>query len=400
MAVRSDVRREPPLLPGRLAVAAVRKLLPFLWFAALCAACAPPPFDLTLSRTAATMKKLTQDNPSLITVDHAPTTHEGNYRYYPQVTSTGFGYGDGFFTATEDLSVRICAVRYDPVTGVYKEYAYRWEGLPNPDPQAPPYLAWPVKTGASYFFAVGFDSYAPGQNGYAVLKGDSASHTLSPVEGGSASNKVSRPPLSFPSPNAVIGVSRFPIDAGHDLAHWLMRDIAGRFDEASFQLDQAGLTAAARLRPSLSPPYQLLFIPSWVTRCMYFHDENPAGDPTRLPNRSFASWYDTGSQSWVCQAWEENPSGTLVDTPLPIDHRIDALLSTGALLSTEGGTGRLYTRDGTLTASFPMGNLVLLGEWFASGEARTWFSQCLIYENRLHFNVFWIKTGNLAALGG
>ncbi len=84
---------------------------------------------------------------------------------------------------------------------------------------------------------------------------------------------------------------------------------------------------------------------------------------------------------------------------IPIDHRVDAMLSTGQLLSTEGGTGRLYDRDGTLLAAFPLGNLRLLSEEYVGGVARIYFSQYLEFNNSGHFNVYWIRSDALATLG-
>jgi len=134
---------------------------------------------------------------------------------------------------------------------------------------------------------------------------------------------------------------------------------------------------------------------------MYFYDDNAANDPVRIDNRSFASWYDQSSGSWVSYAWWETPttgSGVFSSMKLPVDHRLDTLLSTGQLLSTEGGTGRLYDRDGNLLSTFPLGNLVYIAEEYVGGVARCYFSQCLIYDNQLHFNVYWIRTDQLTSL--
>jgi hypothetical protein len=130
----------------------------------------------------------------------------------------------------------------------------------------------------------------------------------------------------------------------------------------------------------------------------YFYDENQLGDAVRLLNRSFASWWDDSSGSWVSYAWWEQPAGTFHNMRLPTNHRLDALLSTGQLLSTEDGTGRLFDRDGNQLALFPLGTLAYVGEEYVGGVARCYFSQCLIYDKRVHFNVYWIRTDQLSML--
>ena len=134
---------------------------------------------------------------------------------------------------------------------------------------------------------------------------------------------------------------------------------------------------------------------------MYFYDDNAAADPSRVDNRSFASWYDTSSSSWVNYAWWQSPTGvgSIFSMRLSADHRLDALLSTGQLLSTEDGVGRLYDRDGNLLATFPLGNLTYIAEEYVGGVPRCYFSQCLVYDGQLHFNVYWIPTDQLGTLG-
>jgi hypothetical protein len=128
---------------------------------------------------------------------------------------------------------------------------------------------------------------------------------------------------------------------------------------------------------------------------MYFYDDNQPGDPRRMPNRSFASWFDISSGSWVSYAWDSLTTYKI----LAMNHRPDALLSTGQLLSTEDGTGRLYDRDGNLLVAFPLGNLKYIGEEYVNGVPCCYFSQCLPFDNTLHFNVYQIQTDQLSTLG-
>jgi hypothetical protein len=131
---------------------------------------------------------------------------------------------------------------------------------------------------------------------------------------------------------------------------------------------------------------------------MYYYDENPSVDSARLPNRSYASWYDASAGSWKCATWWGTSASDWKSLPA-VTARVDALLSNGDLLSTEGGTGRVYDRDGVLLATFPMGSLVYLDEEYVGGAARAYFEQSFASDNLLHFNVYWINTDAIATLG-
>jgi hypothetical protein len=198
----------------------------------------------------------------------------------------------------------------------------------------------------------------------------------------------------------VIGASVSPGDTAGTFkrVHWLAGNtgVPGQYLEIAGQVNAAALVMSATPRGLVWADLSA-FIPNGLTRCMYFYDE----DPSRLPNRSFASWWDAGKGGWVSYAWWEEPttgSGVYFRKQLPIDHRLDALLSTGQLLSMEDGTTRLYDRDGNLLATFALGALVFLGEEYVAGQARCYFSQALLYEHTLHFNVYWIATDKLASL--
>jgi hypothetical protein len=85
-----------------------------------------------------------------------------------------------------------------------------------------------------------------------------------------------------------------------------------------------------------------------------------------------------------------------------VDHRIDALVTTGELFSTEGNIGRVYdptTPTGSLEAEFPLNDLRFIGEVYVGGTPTLLFSQALWYNNQVTFNVYSIPTSKLKSLG-
>lgn len=364
-------------------------------FALLCSSCLPVPFDLSVSQSALTASKMTKDNPNSITSDYNQGGSQTGFAFYPSVLAAGgFDYSAGFVMAMESFAVDIGGVAGG------NQYAGRNQPLTNPDAHAPAVMAWPVKSGVSFLFGMGFDAVNPMQSGYGIFQGtpSTSSLVMNPPPSGAGLQSLVNPP--FAAGTSALGASVIAdTNLGYDDLHLLGWDGLSSFMEVRCSLQSTGVVTPGSALRNGGTAYPLSFIPAGTTRVMYFYDENQALDSARTPNRSFGSWYDSSSGSWVTYTWWEQPVGTFFSTRLPIDHRIDALLTSGQLLSTEGGTGRLYDRDGKLLASFPLGSLVYIGEQYVGGVARAYFSQCLIYSQRLHFNVYWIETSRLASLG-
>jgi len=368
--------------------------------AALFSSCLPVPFDLALSQSAATAQKMTRDNSTLLTISQGTDPSAHDFVFSPAVGAAGFDYTNGFVVYQRNLEAAVSLVQYNASSGTYDSFSQQSQTITNPDPRSPPFLVWPMKSGFSYLLAFIFDAIDPlGGNLYSMVWGDPATHSITPVGADMHSMLVAL----FGLDTVVLGasVSTDPA-ATYDMVHWLGTEsgFPGNYVEFSFQANSTspgGLAAPAT--PRGTSWYDLSsFIPNGLTRVTYFYDENQFGDPARSPNRSFASWYDSSSSSWVSYAWWEQPAGTFFNKRLPIDHRLDALLSTGQLLSTEDGTGRLYDRDGNALATFPLGNLTYIAEEYVGGVPRCYFSQCLIYDHTLHFNVYWIRTDQLSTL--
>jgi hypothetical protein len=371
----------------RIAVAAIAALF--------CVSCIPVPFDLALSQSAAAVKKMTRDNSDLLTMENGTDPSARDFAFYPQVLPAP-DYTNGFVVSRRNLELQIDAVEQSATPGRYSRYSGQSFTIANPDPRMPPFAAWPVKTGSSYLLVMTFDALDPfNANRYMRFWGDAGTGNLIIQNGPNTRmyDLVSVDPgiLNL----AVIGASVYAGAAGDDYMHWLGKStsVSDNYIELGYSINSGGLGASTK--PRGLGWYNLSFIPDSATRVAYFYDP----DPSRFPHRSFASWWDSGNNTWVCYAWEGPVSvPPTAHMQLPINHRLDALLSTGQLLSTEDGIGRLYSRDGDLKATFPLGNLVYLGEHFVGGVPRCYFSQSLVFDHTQHFNVYWIRTDELDTL--
>ena len=371
--------------------------------AALSASCLPVPFDLGLSQSAAAVKKMTLDNSALITLSGGTDPSAHDFAFYPALTAAGLDYSNGFVLSQRNLDVSLSLVQQSGSS--YTSFTQQSWTIANPDPHMPPYVAGPMQTGLSYLFLMTFDAVlnttaSPfNANQYMGIWGDPAAHAITILNSPNTRmfDLVSSDPGIFNM--AVVGASIYAGSAGNDTMHWLGLQMpsSSAYIELSYTFNSGGLGGS--VKPHGLAWYGLPFIPSGITRCSYFYDENQGADASRFPNRSFASWWDASSGTWICYAWEGPPAfPPVMNKQLPINHRLDALLSTGQLFSTEGGTGRLYDRDGNLLATFPLGSLVYIGEHYVGGVPRCYFSQSLVFDRTQHFNVYWIQTNQLSTL--
>lgn len=86
-----------------------------------------------------------------------------------------------------------------------------------------------------------------------------------------------------------------------------------------------------------------------------------------------------------------------------VTHRIDAVLSTGELLSTEGGTLRLYdpSGQGTQLYAVPLNGLQFCYEAYVGGTAYVFFSLPIsLSRGDWAFNVYAIPTSMMRSLRG
>jgi hypothetical protein len=168
---------------------------------------------------------------------------------------------------------------------------------------------------------------------------------------------------------------------------------SGRFEEAEFDISSTGLSLpGVRLR-SIGIDLSGVGSTGIPTHALYYYDP--------LTTLGFANWWDSAAGGWVTWKWYETTPGSGVAVPTQltgITHRIDAMLSTGELFSTEGDVGRIYDQNGKLGDQFLFTGLSFVGEVYVGGEAQMLFSQALWYNNQLHFNVYAIATKNAKTL--
>ncbi len=194
-------------------------------------------------------------------------------------------------------------------------------------------------------------------------------------------------PDLMPIPNYIrtLGGHIFPSAAGtNDEVFCLVKTTTG-FWEAQSQITAAALNAFSILSSDISLPF--LMVPPAAERCLYFHDPNA--------KKSFALVY--ADNAWQCWTWPTDPIGEPVRLS-GITRRIDALLSTGKLFSTQEGIGTLYGSDGAVLTSFPLGALRFVCETYAAGETRVLFSLMTSMESSVVFYLYSISAADLAVL--
>ena len=226
------------------------------FIAALCTSCLPVPFDLAVSQAAGTAAKMTRDNSGPISSNYFQGESQRDFTFYPQVlASGGFDYNAGFVTALDNLSVSIQAVANGSQNTNWNQ------PIPNPDPHAPAYLAWPVKSGTSFLFGIVFDALNPAMgSGYALFQATPPSVFTS--TGSSLLSLVA--PLGFVNSAIGASVSASP-SATFDLLHVLAVGPTS-YLEAAFQVQSTppGVVTSSLPRPSVALP----FIPAGVKRTL------------------------------------------------------------------------------------------------------------------------------------
>jgi hypothetical protein len=378
-------------------VAAVKRLLPAAAIAVLLVSCSPVPFNAEFEAAAATVAKLNQDAGSTVTLDYDDNAIPDDLTFFPRVTTSGFDYSSGYTVGTDGAEIRGRSWVQDSSTGKLVPYGWMSETVPNQDARMPAWLAWPTKDAAlsnTWVLLLTFDALYSDQNdSYALYETFlSSPPTTTVFQSGDVHGAISS---TLGKVATLMGASvATSTSTSQDVLNMLVWDTS---DAGWAELQSGVSSSGVSLSMLRTPTPALTFLPALPTHVQYYFDLNIGADASRTPNASFASWYDTASSSWVCYRWHYLAS--YFSTKLPIDHRIDALLTTGQLLSTEDGTGRLYDRDGNLLATFPLGSLRYIAEEYVGGEARTYFSQKLVYDNAIHFTVYWIATAKLATLG-
>jgi hypothetical protein len=113
---------------------------------------------------------------------------------------------------------------------------------------------------------------------------------------------------------------------------------------------------------------------------------------------SYASFYDSAGR-WVCYQWNTSPT-SMVQLP-GIANRIDALLSTGDLISTDGGTLRVYDLNGVQMMSVSLGAMQFCYEAYVGTTAYLFFTVSMdLVRDAWAFQVYAVPTSSLRGLHG
>lgn len=110
---------------------------------------------------------------------------------------------------------------------------------------------------------------------------------------------------------------------------------------------------------------------------------------------NYASFSSGGA--WVCEQWTTAAPVALSG----VTHRIDAVLTTGDLLSTEGGILRLYDPTGSQVLSVSLGGLQFCYEAYLGTTPYVFFSLAMnLQRGDWIFRVYAIPTSSMRSLGG
>jgi hypothetical protein len=157
----------------------------------------------------------------------------------------------------------------------------------------------------------------------------------------------------------ILGVQVSPSQAPPDTLNFLVGTASGSAADATSTLGGAPPAVfTTQAAPSVLP----VTLPGGVNR--FFYGRNQAASV------SYASYFSGGA--WHCIQWTST-----TNTPVPlggVTNRLDAVLSTGDLLSTEGGALRLYDPNGTLLLNKPIGSLQFCYETYVGSIPYVFFS--------------------------
>ncbi len=354
--------------------------------------CAPAPFNLTLSLSAGLASQLTllgEVGPlENVSVNQGST----DVIFIPEKDATsGINVQAGFVYAMDPANGQnLSFVAYDSGQRAWIRHGNMQSFGPLSTDSYPNLIVHSVKYSHNVMAFQFFDA-TPDTNRYSLMSGNPSTSTFTnPVwitfqsqintDYGIASSKT-------------IGISTgATLAAGPDLVNLLVENVTGDYLETRYDLSEvgSGIDTPVQLRTMVFDLVLLLVLPPALPRLLYFYDP--------VSTYAFAQW-NTGA-GWTCMKWTEFPAGFLMYQPLPgITHRLDAMLTTGELLSTEDDTARIYDQSGALRAQFSLYGLRYVDEIYdGSGVAQVVFSQAFWQAGKLHFNIYSIATTRLKSL--
>jgi hypothetical protein len=382
----------------------MKKLIPLLALVLCCLSC-DPPFDLSYSQAAAVVSKMTLRQ-TLAPVYGLEGDRENlDIVFLPdkKAAAPGIDFQNGFLLLRGTYRTMLRHVRFDSAKSSYNAFGWWSAEYLDPDPYYHRYLFEPLKFSSvanSFVGMFSMDPDYPQNRRFHILNATFVDGSLVPQFEWNLKDDLLRnaPPPVYDA--NVMGFSINPRDLAQpfDDSYWLVRIVnppidAGKLMEVSMSLNAGGLFTKADTKPGAA----LFDIPelAGADRCLYYYDPGRA--------QSYVSWFDTAAGGWRCISWK-GMTATPERSLLPgVTHRIDALLTTGRLFSTEGGVGRVYDGNGTEIASFPLGALRFIGERYVDGQPLALFSLARIvterYSETLAIDVYSIPAADLETLG-
>jgi len=359
--------------------------------------CSPPPFNLAISNFAKTAKKLTF-------VGQVGPINPGSLNLGSQ------GNEDVVFIPEKDGMGGITTqsgfvLTMDPMSGQQISFVSNNAGYGSPMPLGPlstdsypNFLVQSVKS-THNVIAFQFDDTTPTNNRYMLATGNPGAGTFNSPGGWIVlnTNFINAPVPPFFFTNArVIGVSIYPDpNPALDRSYWLFRDTGGNnYLEGEFDVSQNPITPPGIAVRGLATYDISSFVGNLAKRVLYYF--NP------VTARSYVSVWNSPASPGVWSNWVWIDAVPTNGQLTGVDHRIDALLTTGELFPTEGNIGRVFdptTPTGSLEATFPLSDVRFIGEVYIGGTPTILFSQALWFGNQVTFNVYSIPTSQLKTLG-
>ena len=183
----------------------------------------------------------------------------------------------------------------------------------------------------------------------------------------------------------VLGEQMAPAAGAADTFNFLLSTGANPLSEGALPLS-GGTTVFTSGSLLTSEPW--LVLPA-ANRFLYYTNQ--------VYTLSYASWF-SGSQ-WVCYRWATSVSPVILPG---VTHRIDAILTTGDLLSTEGGILRLYDPNGSPVLGVALGEPAVLLRSLRGLRRRTcsFPSRSSLQHGDWAFRVYAVPTSSMRSLGG
>jgi len=368
----------------------VRKISFLFVLVLTCLSCSPP-FNADLSLAAINLPRLTYQSVvnTGIRISQGSPTYDAVFM--PVKASLGtlstIDPSRGFIQLTSSNDVSLMYVQPDGNGGYVRVPDPATSGpvgigtLLGKDPNYPSFEMRTVPVGA-YAGVFSYNSLQPANDSALIYWQDFPGH-LAPASMVNFSSLFS----AIMSAPVVIGAQYVPSSAiGGDSMYLLVRDGAsGSLHEVGLvTVNFAGFSGVTDTNGAYPLSFSLMF--AGVNRCQYYHDA--------AAGVSYASFSAGGA--WQCWRWEAY--GVNVRQITGINCRIDALLATGELLSTQDGVGRLFDPQGNLLTSFPFGALRYSMEAYVNGTATVFLSRSVVTSGTLSLELYSIPTSRLKSL--